>query len=52
MKRYLFLTLAIAGLFALGSQLFTAATRAQSHEKNAFAPETIPWGPAPPVVRS
>jgi catechol 2,3-dioxygenase-like lactoylglutathione lyase family enzyme len=51
MKRYLFLTLAVAGLFALGGQLFSAVMRAHSHEKNAFTPETIPWGPAPPVVR-
>src|SRR6476661_10642548 len=51
MKRYLFLTLTVAGLFACAGQLFMGAAHAHSHEKNAFTPDTIPWGPAPPVVR-
>jgi catechol 2,3-dioxygenase-like lactoylglutathione lyase family enzyme len=51
MKRYLFLTLTVAGLFVCAGQLFTGAAQAHSHEKNAFTPDTIPWGPAPPVVR-
>ena len=53
MKRYLVLTLAIAGFFAAGGQhlLSAAAAHNQHHEKNAFTPDTIPWGPAPPVVR-
>ena len=51
MKRYLFLALALAGFFAGAGQVFTLVTQAHSHEKNAFTPDTIPLGPAPPVVR-
>ena len=51
MKRYLFLALAVAGLFAGAGLLFASVTHDHSHEKNAFTPDTIPWGPAPPVVR-
>jgi hypothetical protein len=51
MKRYLFPTLAVAGLLAWVGQPFTTATDTHSHETNAFTPDTIPWGPAPPVVR-
>jgi quercetin dioxygenase-like cupin family protein len=51
MKRYLFLSLAVAGMFYWAGLPFTSAAHDHSHEKNAFAPDTIPWGPAPPVVR-
>src|SRR5205814_6722203 len=51
MKRYLFLTLAVAGLISSAGLLFTSAAHEHSHEKNSFTPDTIPWGPAPPVVR-
>ena len=51
MKRYLFLVLAVAGLFAGAGVPFTSAAHDHSQEKNAFTPDTIPWGPAPPVVR-
>jgi hypothetical protein len=51
MKRYLFLVLAAATLFSCAGLAFTSAAHNQSHEKNAFMPDTIPWGPAPPVVR-
>jgi catechol 2,3-dioxygenase-like lactoylglutathione lyase family enzyme len=51
MKRYLFLSLAMAGLFAVAGLLFSTAAHDHPHEKNAFTPDTIPWGPAPPVVR-
>jgi quercetin dioxygenase-like cupin family protein len=51
MKRYVFLALAVVGLFAGAGLLFTSAAHDRSHEKNAFTPDTIPWGPAPPVVR-
>jgi hypothetical protein len=50
MKRQLFLTLAVAGLFAWAGQLLTIAAHSHPHEKNAFTSDTIPWGPAPPVV--
>jgi len=51
MKRYFFLILAVAGLLAWAGQPFTTAADTHSHETNAFTPDTIPWGPAPPVVR-
>src|SRR6202008_3205363 len=51
MKRYFFLILAVAGLLAWAGQPFTTAADTHSHETNAFTPDTIPWGPAPSVVR-
>ena len=51
MKRYLFLTLAVAGIFSCAGLAFTRPAHDHAHEKNAFTPDTIPWGPAPPVVR-
>jgi hypothetical protein len=50
MKRYLFLTLAVAGLSWAGLA-FTSAAHDNSQEKNAFTPDSISWGAAPPVVR-
>src|SRR5215471_13595627 len=50
MNRNLLVTLAIAGMLCLGGQLFTIAGHPGSHEKNAFTPEAIPWGPPPPFV--
>ena len=51
MKRSLSLTLAMAGMFSCAGLAFSRAADNHSHEKNAFTPDTIPWGPAPPVVR-
>jgi quercetin dioxygenase-like cupin family protein len=52
MKRYSFLSLvAVAALLAWAGQPFSTPAKAHSHETNAFTPDTIPWGPAPPVVR-
>jgi quercetin dioxygenase-like cupin family protein len=51
MKRYLFLALALVGFFAGAGQFSPLITQAHLHERNAFTPDTIPWGPAPPVVR-
>src|SRR5260221_11136904 len=51
MKRYLSLAVAAAGLLAGGGGLFTRAASEDPHQINAFTPDTIPWGPAPPVVR-
>jgi hypothetical protein len=51
MKRYLFVTLALAAFFAWVGLLFTTAAHDHAHDKNEFTPDTIPWGPAPPVVR-
>jgi quercetin dioxygenase-like cupin family protein len=51
MKRYLFLALAVPGIFSWAGLAFTSAAHDNSHEKNAFTPDTISWGAAPPVVR-
>jgi catechol 2,3-dioxygenase-like lactoylglutathione lyase family enzyme len=51
MKRYLSLALAVAGMFSWAALAFSGAAPDPLHEKNAFTPDTIPWGPAPPVVR-
>ena len=50
MKRNLLITLAITGVLFFAGQLFTIAAHPGSHDKNAFTPETIPWGPAPPFI--
>src|SRR6201997_2201464 len=51
MKRYLLLILAVAGMFSWAGVAFTRAAQENSHEKNAFTPDAISWGAAPPVVR-
>jgi hypothetical protein len=51
MKRYLFLTLAAAGIFPWAELAFTSAAHDHSYEKNAFTPDSISWGAAPPIVR-
>ena len=51
MKRYLFLTLAVAGIFSWAGLAFTNAAQQAAHEHNAFTPDTISWVAAPPVVR-
>src|SRR5436190_24245972 len=51
MKRSLSLTLAMAGKFSCAGMAFSRAADNHWHEKNAFTPDTIPWGPALPVVR-
>src|SRR6266513_3993636 len=51
MKRYLSLTLAMAGMFSWAGLAFTSAAHDHPPETNAFTQDTIPWGPAPPVVR-
>jgi len=50
MKRTLYLTLAIVAAMCCAQQLLTVAAHPGAHDKNAFTPETIPWGPAPPFV--
>jgi hypothetical protein len=50
MKQNLRITLAIAGVLFLAGQLFTIAAHPGPHDKNAFTPETIPWGPPPPFI--
>ena len=50
MKRNLFVTLAIVGTLCVAGHLVTIAANPGAHDKNAFTPETIPWGPPPPFV--
>jgi len=51
MKRTLVLiAVAVVGTLCLTGQLFTTAANPASHDKNAFTPETIPWGPPPPFI--
>lgn len=50
MKRNLYLLLMIVVLLFAAGQLFTIAADRNSHEQNAFTPETIKWGPPPPFV--
>src|SRR6204780_1093748 len=50
MKRKLFITLSIVAMVCIASPFFTAAAHPGGHEKNAFTPDTIPWGPPPPFV--
>ena len=51
MKRYLFLSLAVTGMFYWAGLAFTNAAHDDSREKNAFTPDSISWRTAPPVVR-
>jgi quercetin dioxygenase-like cupin family protein len=50
MKRNLYLMLALAGPLCWAGQFLTTAAQPGSHEKNAFTPDAIAWGPAPPFV--
>jgi len=51
MKRNMFLALAVASMFSCAGLAFTVAAHDKAHERHEFTPDTIPWGPAPPVVR-
>jgi len=50
MKRKLFIALVIVGTLCVAGHVVTLAARPGTHDKNAFTPETIPWGPPPPFV--
>jgi hypothetical protein len=50
-KRYTLVAVRTAGLFFCAGLLLAAAARHADHDKNAFAPDTISWRAAPPVVR-
>jgi len=50
-KRYLSLALGVVGLFSSAGLFFRSSAHDHSHAKNAFTPDTIPWVPAPPVIR-
>jgi hypothetical protein len=50
MKRKLFIALSIIAMLSIAGQVFTTAAHPGAHEKNAFTPDTIQWGPPPPFV--
>jgi quercetin dioxygenase-like cupin family protein len=50
MKRKLYVLLALAGFLCSAGHLFHVAAQSNSHQEHAFTPDTIPWGPAPPIV--
>ena len=50
MKRILYLTLILALGFAISQRTLELVTHAS--EKNAFSPDSISWGPAPPFIPS
>jgi len=50
MKRSFYLALVLIGLLSVVGKLFTVAAHSGDHAKNAFTPETVPWGPAPPFI--
>ncbi len=47
MKRTLNLTIALAALLFWVGQHYTVAAQPETHEKNAFTPDSIAWGPPP-----
>jgi hypothetical protein len=52
MKRRIYLILALAGIVCCAGKFSKIAAQAPSHEtRHVFTPDTIPWGPPPPVVR-
>jgi hypothetical protein len=51
MMKRLFLAMAIIGLFTSAGFTLSQTAKDHSHAKNAFTPDTINWGPAPPVVQ-
>ncbi len=50
MKRKLFVALVVAGTLCAAGRLVRIAAHPGANDKNAFTPETIPWGPPPPFV--
>jgi hypothetical protein len=46
----LYLGFALIALLCGTGQFFMLAAHPSSHTKNAFTPDTIPWGPAPPFI--
>jgi hypothetical protein len=51
MKRNPYHTLALVGLVLCTGLFLTITAQSSSHERNAFTPDSIPWGPAPPFLR-
>src|SRR5246127_3210057 len=52
MKRSMYVVLALVGLLCCAGQYLKIAAQAPAHQqRHVFTPDTIPWGPPPPVVR-
>src|ERR1700739_4110919 len=53
MKRRMYLVLAMAGILGCAGpfQKIVAQATASHEQRHVFTPDTIPWGPPPPVVR-
>lgn len=51
MKRNLGLLLALAGMLWLGARLVTVSAHSPVHGKNAFTPDAVDWGVAPPFMQ-
>jgi hypothetical protein len=52
MKRSMYLILAMVGIFGCAGPFQKVAAQVASHQqRHVFTPDTIPWGPPPPVVR-
>ena len=45
-----YLALTLAGFLSLAGQFVVRAAHSESHAKNAFTPDAIQWGGAPPFV--
>ena len=52
MKRNLLLGFVVAAVLSCSGRMILMAAHANSTEKNAFTPDTIPYGPAPAFVPS
>jgi quercetin dioxygenase-like cupin family protein len=50
MKRSIYITVALVALACWAGQHFMLAAHADTHEKHAFTPDSIVWGPVPPSL--
>jgi hypothetical protein len=50
MKRKSLIILSTAAILSIAGYFFTAAAHPGAHETNAFTPDTIQWGTAPPFI--
>lgn len=50
MKRSFYLAITLVAFLCWAGQHYTLAAHSTGHEKNAFTPETVPWGPPPPFL--
>ncbi len=50
MKRILYFALALAAVLAVTAPLVKLSAQTAAHQ-HVYTPDSIPWGPAPPIVR-